>query len=681
MRIVTHKLYRAFPELDRFDDERCQNFVRSANRGLFRRLLRLALIGSLFWLVWIGVAYTCYLAYAASGFNPEVHRSAWVSMVGMGAPIVAGFVLAVMGGLVLRDVLLRRRIGGVIRMRGTCSECDYVLLGLTVGSDLKVTCPECGTITIADESMNELADGSNGQRVFSPADADAAAIFKPRKRWISKHTRRLLLRGSLAAVAVFVLGVCGLWLVVYLQTRSDIAAAKAELANVAEINAMLRARRPKFLPADATNLHDEWNSIADRLREITDQAESRSLAMLPPGEPRPLIYVDWSWLYRSPRADDPDNVEQLRSVARFALERIQAEQIEQRLCRTLVNGHGTVEFRTGGTLDEESQWTFPRLSNYRRFSRLLAFSLHDAHSQGDDERFRLVADAACAIVAHADADPGLISGLVATACEALVFGRFRAVLLERPPAERVAAIQSALDQFLTPPDLAWMIGSEAALVRRYLAFEFAEHHPNPVVNIWQDLRGAQDEHSAAYALLGETAPLWHQKGRFRKSISEADRILSLAADDHAVEPHARQAAVASAPRTSQRLVALLGWSTPRVIKTNDGRIAERRGLQIMLALESHRLDHGRYPDDLTQLAPEFMADVPIDPYSGKPFRYRLLDPQTDPHGRGYLLWSVGIDGTDDGGVAPMNNARHEAISGGTTRSGRPVDLVINEPGE
>ena len=42
MRIVTHKLYRAFPELDRFDDERCQNFVRSANRGLFRRYPALA---------------------------------------------------------------------------------------------------------------------------------------------------------------------------------------------------------------------------------------------------------------------------------------------------------------------------------------------------------------------------------------------------------------------------------------------------------------------------------------------------------------------------------------------------------------------------------------------------------------------------------------------------------------
>jgi hypothetical protein len=60
------------------------------------------------------------------------------------------------------------------------------------------------------------------------------------------------------------------------------------------------------------------------------------------------------------------------------------------------------------------------------------------------------------------------------------------------------------------------------------------------------------------------------------------------------------------------------------------------------ALEWYRRDHGRYPKSLAALAPKYLATVPQDRFSGKPLIYRSSE-------KGYLLYSVGVDGRDDGG--------------------------------
>lgn len=68
--------------------------------------------------------------------------------------------------------------------------------------------------------------------------------------------------------------------------------------------------------------------------------------------------------------------------------------------------------------------------------------------------------------------------------------------------------------------------------------------------------------------------------------------------------------------------------------------------QVMLtaiALKRFQLKHGRWPDELATLVPEFLPEVPVDWMDGQPLRYRLRDDDT------YLLYSVGSDGIDQGG--------------------------------
>lgn len=61
-----------------------------------------------------------------------------------------------------------------------------------------------------------------------------------------------------------------------------------------------------------------------------------------------------------------------------------------------------------------------------------------------------------------------------------------------------------------------------------------------------------------------------------------------------------------------------------------------------LAVERYRLVRGSLPERLDELVPRFLPEVPPDPFDGKALRYKHLD-------RGYTIYSVGPDGTDEGG--------------------------------
>jgi hypothetical protein len=64
-----------------------------------------------------------------------------------------------------------------------------------------------------------------------------------------------------------------------------------------------------------------------------------------------------------------------------------------------------------------------------------------------------------------------------------------------------------------------------------------------------------------------------------------------------------------------------------------------------IALKRYQLKDGHYPAALSDLTPEFLASAPPDPVDGQQLRYRLM-----PNGS-FLLYSIGLNGKDDGGNA------------------------------
>jgi len=71
-------------------------------------------------------------------------------------------------------------------------------------------------------------------------------------------------------------------------------------------------------------------------------------------------------------------------------------------------------------------------------------------------------------------------------------------------------------------------------------------------------------------------------------------------------------------------------------------IAHERLLMTELALRSYQSEKSRLPAGLGELVPGYLSNTPQDPFSGRPLIYRL-------QGKNWLLYSVGLDGRDDGG--------------------------------
>ncbi|HQR41070.1 MAG TPA: hypothetical protein PLX97_00270 [Gemmatales bacterium] len=74
-------------------------------------------------------------------------------------------------------------------------------------------------------------------------------------------------------------------------------------------------------------------------------------------------------------------------------------------------------------------------------------------------------------------------------------------------------------------------------------------------------------------------------------------------------------------------------------------------LRLALACERFRLAKGQWPGSLQMLVPEYVPQVPVDPYTGQPLLYRVLPD-------GVVIYTVHTDGKDDGGMVLESNGAY-----------------------
>ena len=63
---------------------------------------------------------------------------------------------------------------------------------------------------------------------------------------------------------------------------------------------------------------------------------------------------------------------------------------------------------------------------------------------------------------------------------------------------------------------------------------------------------------------------------------------------------------------------------------------------LAFSLAAYRADHGGYPAKLADLTPKYVPSIPKDLFSGRDLHYQQ-------QANGYVLYSVGVNGKDDGG--------------------------------
>ena len=105
-------------------------------------------------------------------------------------------------------------------------------------------------------------------------------------------------------------------------------------------------------------------------------------------------------------------------------------------------------------------------------------------------------------------------------------------------------------------------------------------------------------------------------------------------------------------RFSQVLLTLFPPLLPHYIQVEDRWIMRFELDNLGFALASYRADHGAYPAKLADLAPNYVVEVPKDVFIDSELHYRL-------EGKGYLLYSVGVNGKDDGAKSYEDRKKDE----------------------
>ncbi|HYE62726.1 MAG TPA: hypothetical protein VD997_12090 [Phycisphaerales bacterium] len=159
MRIPGTKVWRAFPELDRFSDAECERFVERAtaeHQGSKSGVMALGCLGLVIavpLVIWLGVA--AWSAFSPAFFGgmrksdldvvEDIAKTAFIAFLALGCSLTM---------LVVRDRWLIHTITRKVQ-KAACAGCGYSLLGLQPDHGV-VVCPECSTpLHLRDAGLSE----------------------------------------------------------------------------------------------------------------------------------------------------------------------------------------------------------------------------------------------------------------------------------------------------------------------------------------------------------------------------------------------------------------------------------------------------------------------------------------------------------------------------------------------
>lgn len=87
----------------------------------------------------------------------------------------------------------------------------------------------------------------------------------------------------------------------------------------------------------------------------------------------------------------------------------------------------------------------------------------------------------------------------------------------------------------------------------------------------------------------------------------------------------------------------------------DARFRAQRDLtDVLLALRRFELKHGKLPNELSELVPDFMPTVPLDPFDGQPLRILIKEGSA-------AAYSIGKDRIDNSGASDSNGLEPDLL--------------------
>lgn len=615
MRLLTRKIYRAFPELDSFSDEQCVRFVKAVNASKTRLVIR-GLISTVF-AIGLGIVFLGLAIWGATELADAWHFSEGLFWVFWGVSGTLALLFAFIPGLILGDLLLRLSVRSLLKRCGACPQCGYSLLGIRVGPEFVITCPECGRKVDVDPALDELATDVTGAPVYRPKivreDAESVARRKRRRRKIMKWTA--IVFGSIVLFAAAGYGV--FWGAMCWQANSARAARNS-------MEAVRKAQAAAWPGVSGVDQHKEWATyveIATLAVQLERTATESGKYKTDAGED---VYFDFTVISPGvvPAKYDADSFPPrayaaARRRVMDAIAEIEASGTRARLREITTLQAPLRKFIDPGERSFFAANDLEGLGPSRALARLNAARMIAALNDRDRAEYLDALEQTLAAARIIDAQGFLIDRLVANAIRTLVTTRVSADAQHYPDSTWFEAVGKVLREHDARAPLADMLEMERITILDYVQWFFSD--AGRVRNKYFGIRDDDDPDIDLSNLGLGSAPigLIGTHGRNVQALNLVFRQIDLEAN----KPLGERSGLVL-PTSGLVLVDRSVGHFDRAIK-NDTRFAyDYRVCIFSLAVERFRRERGCLPrkPEMAELGlpPEFL----LDPLNEKPFGVR-----------------------------------------------------------
>lgn len=703
IRITTSDLHRAFEQLDRFPEDKCRKFVKAAQGGfLLRSGIQVALV-ILFHLIAGAIIAGGIAIFLGVGgtFEERMYAGAQRQWLNLGILAGTGLSLLIAGlaTLFARDLWLRSRIRYVLDMRGRCVKCHYGLLGLPISDSFEVKCPECGETTKVDASLATLAGegGVAGWRRLVSADAVDSSLLQT--FWTTQRRRfvaRVVKRGIIG------IGVC-IGLVIAsaiaweLFIRVQASRARAKRTGVAPIQALAESKQPVPYSAEQdawaalTSVIETMNRAEKELKTYAMEWPTLTMAVkAAPGlEPEfdpetgefkvprgdgtidqsRVLYPEFTYIVHPPHRGDAFEDAYNKACGEFAktvIEKYEKAGVFDVL-RTLPGKRWAVGPMRVNNDEPAINTLLPELGGWRTLARINAGRVDLAIQAGDVDKAIDAFEETLAIRRVGGAIPHWIGRLTANEIEALAMRRF-AEMASISDGRQLARLESILEEQQNSLAVADVIDGELMMASDAIAWTFSEPK-----------RARFGKYSPGLTDLGISSSDFvgrERLGFLQGNVEAITAYYSQCAKLSKLPPSSRSINPATLP-ASLGLPRLLAGSIGSMMQSEDERLQTQLAAQVVIAAYRYKAEKGVFPDSRNVLESYLGREFPVDPLSDKALQIRLLDPSKEPFRRSFVIYSVGPDGVDHGGVESPRNEYGYLPGYSFTSSG--CDFVFFDP--
>ncbi len=313
----------------------------------------------------------------------------------------------------------------------------------------------------------------------------------------------------------------------------------------------------------------------------------------------------------------------------------------------------------------------PHLGQIRAMARDLMFDAAVARREGDADRVTADLQAILGIADQTGKESTLIGQLVGYAVLHVGADELRRTLTETPSLlsdDQLTGVAHALASCIEPGVLAPDMSGERVFMDDLLQRTYTDDGhgdgrlTNEGLSYMLSLRGMNGEPSSSVPRRWDDAaerakgPIYAQTLAGRKEmLAEYGRLLALAEADCGRPAWVRLADPARGgfekvfdDQSWRKKYMPISILIPAVDKTwwsAQSISLERDGACVAVACELFRRGHGGWPATLGEIPRSLLPQVPLDPFTGRPILYRLVDGAP-------VVYSTGNDLDDDGGKAP-----------------------------